>query len=57
MRLLSVLNHSREPACVIVKHASPCGVAIGDSIHTAYDNAFKLTQRLLLVALSRLTVN
>lgn len=30
-----------EPACVIVKHANPCGVAIGKDIHTAYDNAFK----------------
>ncbi|BBG60989.1 Bifunctional purine biosynthesis protein PurH [Providencia rustigianii] len=30
-----------EPACVIVKHANPCGVAIGDNIHTAYDKAFK----------------
>ncbi|MDR2988971.1 bifunctional phosphoribosylaminoimidazolecarboxamide formyltransferase/IMP cyclohydrolase [Providencia sp. PROV212] len=30
-----------EPACVIVKHANPCGVAIGDNIHAAYDKAFK----------------
>ncbi|SFN87212.1 bifunctional phosphoribosylaminoimidazolecarboxamide formyltransferase/IMP cyclohydrolase [Xenorhabdus japonica] len=30
-----------EPACVIVKHANPCGVAIGTDIHTAYDHAFK----------------
>ncbi|MBI6549474.1 bifunctional phosphoribosylaminoimidazolecarboxamide formyltransferase/IMP cyclohydrolase [Xenorhabdus lircayensis] len=30
-----------EPACVIVKHANPCGVAIGTDIHTAYDRAFK----------------
>ena len=29
------------PACVIVKHANPCGVAIGDSISDAYDRAFK----------------
>ncbi|MBC8944058.1 MULTISPECIES: bifunctional phosphoribosylaminoimidazolecarboxamide formyltransferase/IMP cyclohydrolase [Xenorhabdus] len=29
-----------EPACVIVKHANPCGVAIGTDIHTAYDRAF-----------------
>ena len=29
-----------EPACVIVKHANPCGVAIGDDIITAYDRAF-----------------
>lgn len=30
-----------EPACVIVKHANPCGVAIGDNILNAYDRAFK----------------
>ncbi|ATG15280.1 MULTISPECIES: bifunctional phosphoribosylaminoimidazolecarboxamide formyltransferase/IMP cyclohydrolase [Providencia] len=30
-----------EPACVIVKHANPCGVAIGENIHAAYDKAFK----------------
>ena len=30
-----------EPACVIVKHANPCGVAESDSIFNAYDLAFK----------------
>ncbi|KUJ82760.1 bifunctional phosphoribosylaminoimidazolecarboxamide formyltransferase/IMP cyclohydrolase [Microbulbifer flavimaris] len=29
-----------EPACVIVKHANPCGVAIADTIGKAYDLAF-----------------
>ncbi|MDS4026796.1 MAG: bifunctional phosphoribosylaminoimidazolecarboxamide formyltransferase/IMP cyclohydrolase [Candidatus Contendobacter sp.] len=29
------------PACVIVKHANPCGVAIGASILEAYDRAYK----------------
>jgi phosphoribosylaminoimidazolecarboxamide formyltransferase / IMP cyclohydrolase len=29
------------PACVIVKHANPCGVAIGDSPLDAYQKAFK----------------
>jgi len=29
------------PACVIVKHANPCGVAVADDIGAAYDNAFK----------------
>ena len=29
------------PACVIVKHANPCGVAVSDNIGTAYDRAFK----------------
>ncbi len=29
-----------DPACVIVKHANPCGVAIGADIQQAYDLAF-----------------
>ena len=29
------------PACVIVKHANPCGVAIGADAHEAYSKAFK----------------
>jgi phosphoribosylaminoimidazolecarboxamide formyltransferase/IMP cyclohydrolase len=28
------------PACVIVKHANPCGVAVADSIGAAYDRAY-----------------
>jgi len=31
-------NHA--PACVIVKHANPCGVAIGENLLEAYDRAF-----------------
>ena len=30
-----------EPACVIVKHANPCGVAVSTSILDAYDRAYK----------------
>jgi phosphoribosylaminoimidazolecarboxamide formyltransferase/IMP cyclohydrolase len=30
-----------EPACVIVKHANPCGVAIGDNLAAAYEKAFQ----------------
>lgn len=30
-----------EPACVIVKHANPCGVAIGDTLFDAYDRAYQ----------------
>lgn len=30
-----------EPACVIVKHANPCGVAVADSQLGAYDLAFQ----------------
>jgi phosphoribosylaminoimidazolecarboxamide formyltransferase/IMP cyclohydrolase len=29
------------PACVIVKHANPCGVAVGADAHEAYAKAFK----------------
>ncbi|MGZ4958092.1 MAG: bifunctional phosphoribosylaminoimidazolecarboxamide formyltransferase/IMP cyclohydrolase [Methylomonas sp.] len=31
---------SEQPACVIVKHANPCGVAIADNIFDAYDLAY-----------------
>ena len=31
----------KEPACVIVKHANPCGVAESNSIYNAYDLAYK----------------
>ena len=30
----------QDPACVIVKHANPCGVAIGDDITQAYEKAY-----------------
>ena len=29
-----------EPACVIVKHANPCGIALGSTIKDAYEKAF-----------------
>ena len=29
-----------EPACVIVKHANPCGVAVADSVLDAYQQAY-----------------
>jgi phosphoribosylaminoimidazolecarboxamide formyltransferase/IMP cyclohydrolase len=29
-----------EPACVIIKHANPCGVAIGETLLAAYSKAF-----------------
>ena len=38
---LECVKEFNEPACVIVKHANPCGVAIGDDILSAYDRAFK----------------
>src|SRR6185312_6062909 len=30
----------KAPACVIVKHANPCGVAIGTTAREAYDRAY-----------------
>lgn len=38
---LECVKEFDEPACVIVKHANPCGVAIGSDIHDAYLRAFK----------------
>lgn len=38
---LECVKEFEKPACVIVKHANPCGVAIGDNILDAYSNAFR----------------
>jgi phosphoribosylaminoimidazolecarboxamide formyltransferase/IMP cyclohydrolase len=38
---LECVKQFSSPACVIVKHANPCGVAIADDIQTAYQMAFK----------------
>lgn len=38
---LECVKSFEEPACVIVKHANPCGVAIGETILAAYERAFK----------------
>jgi phosphoribosylaminoimidazolecarboxamide formyltransferase/IMP cyclohydrolase len=35
-----VKQFSDGPACVIVKHANPCGVAYGETLKHAYDRAF-----------------
>jgi phosphoribosylaminoimidazolecarboxamide formyltransferase/IMP cyclohydrolase len=37
---LECVKNFEEPACVIVKHANPCGVAVAADIRTAYDLAF-----------------
>ena len=34
-----LVHQFAEPACVIVKHANPCGVAVADDITTAYGRA------------------
>ncbi len=36
-----VKQFDAAPACVIVKHANPCGVAYGTSLLAAYDRAYK----------------
>jgi phosphoribosylaminoimidazolecarboxamide formyltransferase/IMP cyclohydrolase len=36
-----VKQFSDAPSCVIVKHANPCGVAVGDSLLDAYDRAYR----------------
>ena len=38
---LECVKEFDQPACVIVKHANPCGVAVNDTILEAYDRAFK----------------
>lgn len=38
---LECVKEFEQPACVIVKHANPCGVSIADNIFTAYENAYK----------------
>ena len=37
---LGCVSQFSEPACVIVKHANPCGVAVDSSIGLAYERAF-----------------
>lgn len=39
--LRTVMNYDEDPACVIVKHANPCGIALGDNILTAYNAAYR----------------
>lgn len=36
-----LVNRFSEPACVIVKHANPCGVALGANATDAYTKAFE----------------
>jgi len=37
---LECVKNFQDPACVIVKHANPCGVAVADTLNAAYDLAF-----------------
>ncbi len=38
---LECVKQFEDPACVIVKHANPCGVAVAGNIFDAYEKAFK----------------
>jgi len=38
---LELVKTFNETACVIVKHANPCGVAVGQTSFEAYDRAYK----------------
>jgi phosphoribosylaminoimidazolecarboxamide formyltransferase/IMP cyclohydrolase len=38
---LECVKEFDQPACVIVKHANPCGVALGETLLEAYDRAYK----------------
>lgn len=38
---LELVKTFKETACVIVKHANPCGVAIGQTAFEAYDRAYR----------------
>ncbi len=38
---LECVRQFEAPACVIVKHANPCGVAVAENILQAYDKAFR----------------
>ena len=37
--LLCLGEFKKEPACVIVKHNSPCGVGVGKDVESAYESA------------------
>ena len=37
---LECVKAFEAPACVIVKHANPCGVAVADNLMAAYDRAY-----------------
>jgi phosphoribosylaminoimidazolecarboxamide formyltransferase/IMP cyclohydrolase len=38
---LECVKEFEEPACVIVKHANPCGVALGKDVLEAYNRAYQ----------------
>jgi phosphoribosylaminoimidazolecarboxamide formyltransferase/IMP cyclohydrolase len=38
---IECVRQFEEPACVIVKHANPCGVAVGATVLETYDRAYR----------------
>jgi phosphoribosylaminoimidazolecarboxamide formyltransferase/IMP cyclohydrolase len=42
---LVIAGGSDNPACAIVKHANPCGVAVADDLATAYQRALECDER------------
>ncbi len=38
---LECVRQFERPACVIVKHANPCGVAVAEDLATAYERAYR----------------
>jgi phosphoribosylaminoimidazolecarboxamide formyltransferase / IMP cyclohydrolase len=51
-----VIDDVDRPACAIIKHANPCGVAIADDLATAYQRALECDERSAfggIVALNR----
>ena len=37
---LSPFAKSKRPACAVIKHTTPCGIAVGDTVVEAYKRAF-----------------
>lgn len=53
---LACVNDFDQPACVVVKHANPCGVAIADNIDQAFEHAWSADSKSAfggIVALNR----
>jgi phosphoribosylaminoimidazolecarboxamide formyltransferase / IMP cyclohydrolase len=38
--LVTILRELQKPACCIIKHNNPCGVALGKTVHEAFDRAY-----------------
>jgi phosphoribosylaminoimidazolecarboxamide formyltransferase/IMP cyclohydrolase len=38
--LATILRELKKPACCIIKHNNPCGVALGETIEEAFDRAY-----------------